>query len=750
MKLKFLRMKKTLLVPALFLFLFPLKNIFGQHNAVPGIDVSHFSSIYFDPANRNAETMDLINRRHHEDLLKRDPQWDLKRAQYEYQLQHKISGSRINSSAQSVVTIPVVVHIVYNTPVQNISDNTVYSQMIVLNEDFSRTAADTSNTPAPFAAVAGNPGIQFCLAQRDPAGNPTTGIERRYTTQTMWNNDDMKFYASGGLDCWDPTRYLNIWVCYTGGVCWGEFPTATPSNTFGVVMNYFYFGSNYTSYGIFPQINNYLDYGEICVHEIGHCLNLYHIWGDDNGSCTGTDYCADTPNQADASSACMTFPHTDACTTSGNGIMFENYMDYTDDDCLNLFTLGQCARMNAVLTSAPYNSLTTSNGCQSVPQYMDDASILSILSPGPNTCSSVTPVVVLKNWGLDTIFSCNINYFADANTPSVYNWTGALPPLSSDTITFSPLTFTPGNHTFTAFTSLPNGNTDGQPNNDQRVNSFVWLGTGTSLPFFQGFEFATFPPSGWTLSNADGSNTWARTSLAAHTGNASAMMDNIGYYNGYGLMDELTMPTINLNAVPNPVFAFDVAYTYYHQTNPVRDYTDTLSIFISTDCGQTYSLIFKKGGAQLSTVAPGNNDPAFVPAHDQWRTEYIPLQSYQFCDNAIFMIRNTSGWGNEMYLDNINIDDALGIAQEKNQNGFDLFPNPASDKIFIDLQLEHPQNISLNILDLSGKIISAQTYVNAASGEFTIDSSELADGIYFVEVVTADNLLIKKCIITNK
>jgi hypothetical protein len=734
----------------LFLAIFHNANISAQRSANVGIDVSDKSPVYFDMRTTTPEQRKQVNDAHHAQMLARDPQWDIKRAQYEQQVQQYVANARINPSAQTVITIPVVVHIVYNTQFQNSSDSCVFSQLVVLNEDFTRTAADTGDTPAPFAAIAGNPGIQFCLAQRDPNGNPTTGIERRQTSVTSFNSDAVKFYSSGGMDQWDPTRYFNIWVCNTGGVCWGEFPIATTTNTYGIVMNYTYFGSNYTSYGVFPQISNYFDYGEICVHEIGHCLNLYHIWGDDAGACTGTDNCPDTPNQADASSVCLVFPAFDACTPSGDGIMFENYMDYTDDDCLNLFTQGQCARMSAVLAAPPYDALVTSNGCTPVTLYNDDASINTIKVPAGNVCTTFTPVVVLKNWGLNSLTSCSISYFLDSNGPTVYNWNGNLASIDTMSISFPPISTTVGNHTFTAYTNLPNGNTDSQPGNDQQVNNLTVLGSGLALPYSQGFEFTTFVPALWTLNNSDNLNTWSRTTNAAKSGVASAMMDNINYYNGFGINDEMKMLSLDLTTVPNPSMAFDVAYTYYNQTSPPMIYTDTLTVLISVDCGQTFSVIYQKGGAQLSTSVPVPDGPAFIPLPDEWRTEYISLANYQTADNAIIIFRNTSGWGNQLYLDNINLDDALGMNSIDHNSSVNIYPNPATGQFFVDASFATEENLQIKVVDVLGKTVSTKNENNTMGGTYSIDVSELSSGIYFVEILTQEGMITKKIIVDKK
>jgi len=345
-------------------------NCFAQQRGVATCPyaVDLFGSQY------SSEKLTNINESYHQQLLVQNPNYDEERMRYEQCLSRYIALNKYTT--KTLIKIPVVVHIVYHNFYENISDAQVFSQMDVLNEDFTRSAADTVNTPSAFAPIAANPQIEFCLASRDPSGNATTGIERRYTTDTIFDfTNHVKYFSLGGLDAWDVTRYFNIWVCNTGGVCWGEFPTGTASTTYGIVMNYFYMGSNFTQYGFFPGINAYYNRGELGVHEVGHCLNLRHIWGDDGTACSGSDSCADTPNQQGPSAYCPTFPKFDSCTTSGNGIMFNNFMDYSDDDCYNLFTLNQAARMWAVLSNPPYNALTSSNGCNPPAGINEDNSI---------------------------------------------------------------------------------------------------------------------------------------------------------------------------------------------------------------------------------------------------------------------------------------------------------------------------------------------------------------------------------------
>jgi hypothetical protein len=261
--------------------------------------------------------------------------------------------------------IPVVVHIIYNANVQNITDAQVMSQLAVLNADFQKLNSDFSRVPTPFQSLAGDAGIQFCLASKDPNGNPSTGITRTYTAKTAFDvyNDDAKYTAMGGHDAWNRNAYLNFWVVptikagtQTGILGYGQFPGG-PASTDGIVIGYRYFGT-------MGSVSAPFNKGRTATHEVGHWLNLYHIWGDDT-NCSSSDMVADTPNQGSENYGCPTFPRS-SCNNGTLGDMFMNYMDYTDDACMNMFSNGQRLRMNAVLVPGGSRaSLATSDACGS-------------------------------------------------------------------------------------------------------------------------------------------------------------------------------------------------------------------------------------------------------------------------------------------------------------------------------------------------------------------------------------------------
>ena len=288
---------------------------------------------------------------------------------YEYYKKFPITNSSANrvtdqdkstrdTIANEVITIPVVIHVLYNNATQNISDAQVLSQLQSLNNDYRRLNADASNVPAAFASVAADARIVFCIAKVDASGKPTTGIIRKYTSSQSWLTDDgMKYSAQGGDNAWDAKRYLNIWVCNLFGRSLGysSLP-GSQSDRDGVVIHYNVFG---TTGALTAPFNK----GRTLTHEVGHWLGLKHIWGD--ASC-GDDGIADTPPQQTFNNGCPSFPHRTACSINGAGDMFMNFMDFSDDACMNMFTKGQATKMRSLFAAGgARNSFLNSTVCDS-------------------------------------------------------------------------------------------------------------------------------------------------------------------------------------------------------------------------------------------------------------------------------------------------------------------------------------------------------------------------------------------------
>ncbi len=361
---------------------------------------------------RVCATMDVLNRQ-----LTADPTLAVKMNKLELATQQWIQAQQLNGTTEAVITIPVVFHVIYANSTQNISDAKILEQLDVLNKDFGRLNADASSTPSAFQGVAVNTQIQFCLAQRDPSGNATSGIIRKSTsTSSFSDNDNVKFTSSGGDNAWDATKYLNIWVCNLGGGLLGyaQFPGSSAS-TDGVVALYSSVGGVSA-----PGTATPYHLGRTMTHEVGHWLNLRHIWGDAN---CGSDLVSDTPTQQTSNFGCPSYPHT-TCSNGANGDMFMNYMDYTDDACMNMFTAGQASRMTASINTSR-SGLLSSLGC--TPPSTSSCGVPSGLASG-----SITTTGATVSW---TAVSGAASYAIQYRVNGSSTWTSTTSTTNSKAIT---------------------------------------------------------------------------------------------------------------------------------------------------------------------------------------------------------------------------------------------------------------------------------------------------------------------------
>ena len=328
------------------------------------------------PTRRTCGTMDV-----HYRLLRTIPEYAAARAASEDHAQRAAMSPAIGRTG--CTRIPVVVHVVYKTAAQNISAAQIQSQIDVLNEDYRHKNADLATVPAPFAPATDDARIEFKLATTDPAGNPTTGITRTATATTAFSDDDsVKSAATGGADAWPSDRYLNIWVCPLAGGLLGyaQFPGG-PAATDGVVIRHSAFGTSGTAAAPF-------NLGRTATHEIGHWLNLRHIWGDDGTGCAGSDFVADTPNQGGPNYGTPTFPKV-SCGNGPNGDMFMDFMDYVDDSAMTMFTAGQVTRMQAALDGLR-SSIGTTIPCDGVVKKLEPDTIKKF---EPDTIKKLEPDV---------------------------------------------------------------------------------------------------------------------------------------------------------------------------------------------------------------------------------------------------------------------------------------------------------------------------------------------------------------------
>jgi Pregnancy-associated plasma protein-A len=278
----------------------------------------------------------------HELLVETDPGYRARRLKVEEDVRKAINSGAAMRTVAKLITLPVVVHVVYRTAAENVSDAQIKSQIKQLNLDYRTKNPDVKNVPAAWKSLVVDANIEFALATKDPSGAKSTGITRTKTAVKEWGADDaMKAAKKGGADAWPNTRYLNLWVCSLGQGLLGyaQFPGGAAKTDGVVILN--------TAFGTTGSVAAPFNKGRTATHEIGHFLNLRHIWGDRN-DCSGNDFVTDTPPAQAANTGKPKFPHI-TCNNGPNGDMFMNYMDYTDDDAMFMFTVGQVARMNATL-----------------------------------------------------------------------------------------------------------------------------------------------------------------------------------------------------------------------------------------------------------------------------------------------------------------------------------------------------------------------------------------------------------------
>lgn len=686
------------------------------------------------PPHRTCGTME-----HYERMKLEDPGFEERRQKIEEQIQQYANSTA--ASQRAVITIPVVFHVVYETNAENISDERLLEQLQVLNYDYRKMNFDRSKVPSHWQSIAADTEIQFCLAMRDPNGNPTTGITRTSTTVASFSDDDdVKFASRGGHDVWDRSKYLNIWVCDLGSWLLGyaQFPGGS-SLTDGVVLNYRYTGIT----GATTPFNK----GRTATHEVGHWLSLLHIWGDDGSSCSGSDLVGDTPNQADESSGCPSGARV-SCSNGTFGDMWMNYMDYTNDGCMYIFTEGQKTRMRAVVTTGSRASLAASNGCTPVSTPVVDAGISLITSPAGALCGPTVPKVTLTNFGTSTLTSVEIHYRRDYNAGTVYNWTGSLAPGASTVVTLpTTLTLAAGSYSYTAYTMLPNGIADENAGNDHSMNNFTVVSGGTTANLSEGFENLDVPPAGWAIINPDNNVTWARTTSAKGFGNstASLVMDNYsGTVDITGERDELRSPSYSLIWVKSPAtLNFNVAYAQYNTTS-----TDSLIVLASTNCGSTWTRIFASGGSSLATASP--TTAVFVPTSSEWAAKSININSYIGQQNVMFSFMSVSGYGNMLYIDDINISHpAVGIDDRSEAASLEINPNPSGGKFSVALALTETSDIKIRIMNTLGETITEKQVSSTPGGSFEFDLSDNANGIYFVEVTSGSGVLTRRIVVSK-
>lgn len=603
----------------------------------------------------NALTQDRCGTVQYEELRNlKNPNLE-KSQQFENWVQQKLTQPRLDAQRSqrtqaATYVIPVVVHIIHNgEPIGtglNISDAQIQSQINVMNKDFQRMNLDASNTPAEFSGVAGSLDIEFVLAKQDPFGAATNGIQRVQGTKSVWTiNDNATFKA---LSYWPAENYYNIWVInipdYLG---YAQSPVSnlpgledSPDDrlTDGVIVHYRAFGSNSEGLGTFALDSKY-NRGRTATHETGHFLGLRHIWGDDGSSCSGTDYVEDTPNQGNSySGQCP----SDVRTTCSSSDMYMNYMDYTDDACMNLFSQGQNARMIVVLENSPRRySLLNSIGDEPPPALSLDLALRKIESPGSSTCGgSIIPTIEIQNLGTTTLTSARIQVKKNGTPAETKDFVLNLPFEGITTVSFSSIVQASGSATYEFEVLLVNNLADQRATNNKLSISSTVPPT-VSLPVSEIFNSI---PATWSRYNPDNNIAWE---LFSTTGHGNTMYVNCYDYENEGAIDRLITPIFDLTSAPVAFLKFDRAYASYSSSNQ-----DRLRVLVTTVCdfNSTSTEIFNLAGTALATAPQTTSN--FVPTASQWETTSLSINA--FIGNKIqIAFEVVNGWGNNVYMDNV-------------------------------------------------------------------------------------------------
>ena len=627
-------------------------------------------------AQRNCGSMEVLER-----LKTEDPSYAAKMGEIEEHTAEFVRNHQ--GSTEAVITIPVVIHVLYNTAVQNITDAQILSQIAVLNEDFRLLNADNVNTPSVFAGLKADCEINFVLAKRDPNGNATTGIIRKSTTVTSWSsNDYVKSSTRGGDNAWPAASYLNIWVCNLGGGLLGyaQFPGGS-ATTDGVVIGYQYFGRTGTLSAPFNK-------GRTATHEVGHWLNLRHIWGDAN---CGNDLVDDTPTQQTSNYGCPTHPKV-TCSNV-NGDLFMNYMDYSDDACMYMFTAKQKLRMQAVLAAGGSRAtLATSLG--------------GTAPTGGTTCSAPNGLT-----------SSNV-----ANTTATLNWnsTGA----ASYNVQYKLATATTWTTTSTTATSLALTGLTAGTSYQFQVQS-VCSG-GTTSAYSATVTFSTLSSTGCGVDAYESNNT-------AATAKAVTVSSTVA-----GTRNGLICPAGDLDwfSFANTTAAKNIKVTL---TNLPADYD--IYLYRSTNTTKVLK----------SSVKTGTTSESMTLNNGTVGTYLVKVQGYNNATNASGQYTLTIQIGSATFrMNQDGTQQTISGSDEESLSNVNIYPNPANSMVNLEFNATQAGQAQIRFIDQMGRV--AQTYyqtTTAGNNLMNLDINAVPAGVYFVQMISNEQTITKRLVISH-
>lgn len=637
--------------------------------------------------------------------------------------------------------IPVVFHIIHQGGSENISKAQIEDQIRILNLDFRRLNTDASNTPSVWQGIAADANIEFRLANIDPQGNCTDGIVRVYSPLTNNASDNSGVKA---LSYWNRQKYLNIWVVKT---------IANTGGASGVILGYaqlpyLFFGASTDGVvlrsdcvGSIGSSLNGIDSngkGRTGTHEVGHWLGLRHIWGDSN---CGNDGVNDTPVHTAANSGCPAFPKLNNCSgADANGEMFMNYMDYTSGICQNMFSAGQKSVMDLTLSTVTFRTPVISQS---------NLVATGVLNNPPNTC------IPKPEFSVSKLFVCEgaqVSFKDETwnGTPTQWDWqfSGGSPSSSTEqnpVISYN----TPGVYDVTLTAS------NGQGNNTLTKQTYVYVSSNTAdqqnnWDYTENFEDQGYFNSKWIILNQDNSASykWQFTPNQGYSSSAAAKVNNFG--GSADRLEELISPSFNFSSLSSPVLKFKLAYARANSSSG-----EVLKVFISSDCGQSWTQRYIKTSSSLSTTG-ANVTTSFAPTdNSQWREETVSIPSSFYNKQNVrvkFSFTSDAG-GNNLYIDDINIANPTGISQAMADNlNFNANPNPSDGNVLVSYNLIAKARTDIRLYDIVGKEVKVIAQGNSFSGtnQLTLNKADFpAPGIYLLQLIVDNSRFVKRLVITQ-